>query len=933
MRSRHAHVLLTPTSHELTSGTQTQLPNRRMGSTALTRQDHWTVRLRHIPLHARVFGLLAAVFLIGLSAFAQAAHAAAVEIEVRVAAQRLADGRTEFAVQQRRDGEEWGERRLPRSRFFPVGASVGRWLASSPLTISLPSVGEVEVRVATQLLSDGRMEFAIQERREGGDWGERRLPGSRFFPGAAAVGRWLASSPLVASLPDDGGDVVAIEVRVATQLLSDGRMEFAVQERREGEEWGERRLPQLRFFPANAELDRWLASSPLGVSTAATGGLQVRVSAQRLDDGRTQFALQEREVEGEWGPRRLPRSRFFPAGAALDRWLASSPLTVTLSVQDPPPDVPTPAAPAAAVVVPFALPDFVNGRWLEQRYPRLASSIKRLGWTRDGVDETEAGAIQDLLYIAGSSGAVALEVVSLGWVQDGVSDVEAGAINWLNNVRSEEVLSSVVDLGWIRDGITGLEVRVTEQISYLANSDAEQALRVVGMQFLQSVEPPDLPAAKALSNLAAFRPEAFETVMAHPSIQDGITDGLVPVVATLDGVARTNAQLIDILLDPDRTSQERRTVTLPLSGEVVLSIVRTGPGSARSMDLLEHSVREVEAYMDLPLPTRYVGMLFERAVWSDFAGANFGTHVAVLPEYDVDDGSHEAKVAGSIIAHEVAHYYWNGNSTWVDEGASDVMASVAERARKGQPIRVTNPPCAYARAIAGLERLGVSSEEGADSAYGCNYSLGERLFVDLHRRLGEEAFRQGLRGLYLISLAKGGDGTQGGTGVGIDEVRAAFGGDEGGGDSTVETVAARWYEGTEPFDTSAMRAGRSNPLLVTVNGRIHLAYLAAAHEGPPVSAISADDVGDGLWLLLRWTYTVGSSTEVPLEIVHYYEDGFEFRRRSVSFTADARHNDGLWSWWVPVGRSTAVRWAPGQYRIHVYNEGRKLVELQYEVTQ
>ena len=616
-------------------------------------------------MRTRVFGLLVAIIIVGLSVFAQPAHAAAGEIELRVTAQRLADGRTEFAIQERREDEGWGERRLPRSRFVSSGTSVGRWLASSPLTVGLPGIADIEVRVATQLLEDGRMEFAIQERGEGGEWGERRLPQSRFFPDNAAVGRWLASSPLVASLPDAGAGVVTIGVRVATQLLDDGRMEFAVQERGEGGEWGERRLPQLRFFPANAELDRWLTSSPLKVSTApVTGGIEVRVAAQRLADGRTQFALQERVAGGDWGPRRLPRSRFFPAGAEVSRWLASSPLTVILTVPDPP-DTPRSEAPAAeAVVVPFSLPEFINGRWLEQRDPPLASSIKRLRWTRDGVDETEAEAIQDLLYIAATSRPAASEIVSLGWVQDGMSGVEAGAIRWLNNVGDEEVISSVVDLSWMRDGITDLEVRLTEEISYLSYSDADQALRVVGMQFLESVEPPDLSAVDALSDLSAFRPESFATVMSHPTIQGGITDELVPVVATLDGVARTNPDLIAVLLDPGSTSLERRTVTLPLSGQVVLSILRTGPGSTRSMDLLEHAVREAEAFMDLPLPTGYVGMLFERAVGSDFEGANFGTHVAVLPRYDVDDGSQEAEVAGRIIAHEVAHYYWYGNSTW-----------------------------------------------------------------------------------------------------------------------------------------------------------------------------------------------------------------------------------------------------------------------------
>ncbi|MDD9995291.1 MAG: hypothetical protein OXS35_06035 [Dehalococcoidia bacterium] len=96
--------------------------------------------------------------------------------------------------------------------------------------------------------------------------------------------------------------------------------------------------------------------------------------------------------------------------------------------------------------------------------------------------------------------------------------------------------------------------------------------------------------------------------------------------------------------------------------------------------------------------------------------------------------------------------------------------------------------------------------------------------------------------------------------------------------------------------------------------------------------ISAEDVDDWLWLVIRWTYSVGSNTEVALEIVHYYEDGFEFGRRTASFVADTKYNNGLWKWWLHVGSDPSARWATGNYRVYVYNEGRKLVELEYEVT-
>ena len=65
------------------------------------------------------------------------------EAEVRITARQLEDGRVEFALQQRVDGE-WGERQLPRSRYFPTDAREGEWLKSTPLTVELAAEEETE---------------------------------------------------------------------------------------------------------------------------------------------------------------------------------------------------------------------------------------------------------------------------------------------------------------------------------------------------------------------------------------------------------------------------------------------------------------------------------------------------------------------------------------------------------------------------------------------------------------------------------------------------------------------------------------------------------------------------------------------------------------------------------------------------------------------
>ena len=129
----------------------------------------------------------------------------AISTEVRITAQRHADGRTEFALQQRNDGQMWSERILPRGRFFPAQATVGRWLNSTPVTLN-ESAGGLQTesgfvtRITVRLSGDGRLEFALQQ-QEDGEWSERQLPRSRFLPVSPTVERWLSSSALTFTAP------------------------------------------------------------------------------------------------------------------------------------------------------------------------------------------------------------------------------------------------------------------------------------------------------------------------------------------------------------------------------------------------------------------------------------------------------------------------------------------------------------------------------------------------------------------------------------------------------------------------------------------------------------------------------------------------------------------------------------------------------------
>ena len=306
-------------------------------------------------------------------------------------------------------------------------------------------------------------------------------------------------------------------------------------------------------------------------------------------------------------------------------------------------------------------------------------------------------------------------------------------------------LASLSGASWPYEQAATVLERMVGDISY----DTGAASRFVGMPFLDSIEPADHHALGSLAILGYEDPNEFDRVLSHPVLADGITDEETPIVTLLYDVRSTNPSLVDTILEPTSTSVEERDIELPLAGPVRLTIVRIQPGASRSMDLLEDAVRFAEDHMGEPLPTNFVLLFYADAVMPDYAGHNSGFNMTVHPDFDSDDDSDEAQHAPFILAHEVAHYYWNTSSQlWLDEGAAEVMSIIYGETTTSQEVwgAADTYPCAFAADLTGVERLTDTQAED------CAYSLGTRFFLDLYRTLGEDEFRRGFRELYRMGM-------------------------------------------------------------------------------------------------------------------------------------------------------------------------------------
>jgi hypothetical protein len=126
--------------------------------------------------------------------------------------------------------------------------------------------GEPDVRIVARQLENGKIEFGLQQRQSDGSFGAPDLPRRRLFPTDAREERWLTSSVLTINVADESDDLAdEVELRIIARKLLNGRVEFGLEERQDDGSWGGRQLPDRRFFPTDATVDRWLRSTVLTV--------------------------------------------------------------------------------------------------------------------------------------------------------------------------------------------------------------------------------------------------------------------------------------------------------------------------------------------------------------------------------------------------------------------------------------------------------------------------------------------------------------------------------------------------------------------------------------------------------------------------------------------------------------------------------------------
>ena len=486
------------------------------------------------------------------------------------------------------------------------------------------------------------------------------------------------------------------------------------------------------------------------------------------------------------------------------------------------------------------------------------------------------------------------------------------------------VTAEISNLPWVSDGLTDAERLTRDWLSELQEHNPTLVTALTGMPFLQDHTPGDLQAIQTLTLISDYYDDPeYATAIVNAA---GFADD--------DGVDNTEAKIIAVMSLPYGEGYtgvidlltvlgtvEEKTVAGQHGNSIHFAVVRLGYSleESKPLEAATTSVADAETLMAKALPTDFVGILVASA---PFAGAN--NRVSIWIDYDFDTTDVSDRYRQRVVGHEMAHYWWTMpgvDQDWLSEGAASyVGAYTVWKQFDDSDVYVDRDPCSYYRTIEHLR-----ADRPRDGSWGaqCNYLLGERLFIDLHKNMTSAAFNSAFRDLHRRVSTYDEDGVD----PGLSLVRAfcsrclstnpSLG-------SSGYTLARRY--GEKIFTNSSEPTGSITGLGQSAFS-IMISYRSENRQSgiPEIPAGSPDQ--------RRWVYVHFSDPTNPPETVRVIVQQFhEYREPYYSYyQVRSVHSDDE-SAWFDVYLGEPHRRAPGHHWVYIYNEdGEKVAETEYQV--
>lgn len=499
---------------------------------------------------------------------------------------------------------------------------------------------------------------------------------------------------------------------------------------------------------------------------------------------------------------------------------------------------------------------------------------------------------------------------------------------------SYAITSDITGLPWVLDGQTTAEKLTIAWLSELQEHNPSLVTTLVGMPFLQDHTPGDLQAIQTLTWISSgtsrtpANPQYAMNLVNRPALADG------------GGIDNTEAKLIAVTSIPYFDGDTALVELIANFGTVEewsgygqrgnrlsVGIVRllTHKQNSALMQSVTSATRHAETLMGKALPVDFVGILVDDSPY--FSGANNGIHIQM--DSGFDSGYYSDRARQLTVAHEIGHYWWGTgegylHENWISEGAASYIGAYSEKTQFGDSGLFTNYwPCPYYRTIEHLRADNPHYSVSQGSL--CNYSLGERLFIDLDRNMGHMAFATGFRNLHQrLSTYEVDEIDQG---LSLTRAFCAHCLTPNSRPGDAGYTLARWYGEMILTDRSAPTGtitGLGSSPSVSLRGYGH------DNRQYGIPEISASSPDQRRWLQVYFSDATNPPETVRVAVQQYHEE----RHPHYSYWQDrpVYQSESDPAAWFHVYLGDPDRRAPGHHWVYVYNEqGQKIAEAEYQV--
>ena len=289
-------------------------------------------------------------------------------------------------------------------------------------------------------------------------------------------------------------------------------------------------------------------------------------------------------------------------------------------------------------------------------------------------------------------------------------------------------LQAMQQLPWIQDGTTLPEKKAAAWLETIIRDKPHIATRLINMPFLETHEPTDTGALRSLSWTEL---DDAESLLSHPSLTGGITDDDTIAVTLSFGeraLGGNPSRLLERTLDYHTFDG-----ATPLAGYITITIVSDqGPDPAsRTAARVQQELSWIEAYLDLPIPTHNVVIHYGATLPYGAKGVNLQTAI-------MQPAVHHADTYYYWTRHQLIHYWFHSDETWLDKGVAQALASLLQASTTPPHLPTTAPSCPLNTRIRDL---------GPTPGGNCLYAVGERLMQTLYNETGYESFKTGMQNL------------------------------------------------------------------------------------------------------------------------------------------------------------------------------------------